>query len=118
MRAVDTFEFGIALPPDPDSLRLFKELSGHMSRYIGLDQKAAAAAGEMLNRLVAERLDAGGDVEIRFSRPHVSASVNVEVSGPALPGDEELAAATGADVIAETDGTRSRLRLAWDVPAD
>jgi hypothetical protein len=118
MSAVDSFEFGIALPPDPDSLRLFEELSGHMSRYIGLDKESAAAAGAMLNRLVAERLDAGGDVEVTFSRPHVSASVNVEVSGPALPGDEELAAATGAEVVAETDGTRSRLRLAWDIPSD
>jgi hypothetical protein len=118
MKAVDTFEFGIALPPEPDSLHLFEELSRQMSRYIGLDEQAAASAGAVLNRLVAERLDAGGAVEVTFSRPFVSASVNVEVSGPALPGDENLAAATGAEVTAETDGTRSRLRLAWDVPND
>jgi hypothetical protein len=111
--ALDSFTFAIALPPAPGSLPLFEELSGQMSRYLGLEEVAARTAAGLLNRLVADRLNAGGPVEVRFTRPDGTAPVSVEVSGPALPGDADLTAVDGADVLTQTDGQRSRLRLQW-----
>jgi hypothetical protein len=44
--------------------------------------------------------------------------VTVDVTGPALPGDEAIGEKAGAIAIAHLDGTRSRMRLVWTVGRD
>lgn len=110
--ALDTFTFAIALPAGRDSLAIFREVSGLMSRYIGLAETDARNAGAALDKLVEERLEAGGPVEVTFSRSAAS-FVTVDVDGPALPGDEAIGESAGA--VAQSDGQRSRLRLVWTV---
>ena len=115
--ALDTFTFAIALPPDPDSLAMFREVSGLMSRYIGLPESEARNAGAALDKLVEERLAAGGPVEVTFSRS-ATPFVTIDVAGPALPGDETIGESVGATTVAQSDGQRSRLRLLWTVSRD
>jgi hypothetical protein len=115
--ALDTFTFAIALPPGPDSLAMFREVSGLMSRYIGLPESEARNAGAALDKLVEERLTAGGTVEVTFVRSSGD-EVTVDVTGPALPGDEAIGEKAGAIAIAHLDGTRSRMRLVWTVGRD
>jgi hypothetical protein len=112
--ALDTFVFAIVLPPAGDSLPLFEELSRQMSRYIGLPDDVSNKAAGALNRLVAERLEAGAPVEVIFERPHVDAPITIDIVGPSLPGDAALAATAGATLV-ETDDARSRLRFSWIV---
>ena len=115
--ALDTFTFAIALPPGRDSLEMFREVSGLMSRYIGLPESEARNAGAALDKLVEERLAAGGTVEVRFARTSGDA-VTIDVTGPALPGDDAIAEGAGATAIAQSDGQQSRLRLVWTAGRD
>ena len=116
--ALDAFTFAITLPAGDDSRALFHEIVGHVTRYIGLADDVARNAGAVLEKLVEERLAAGGPVDVTFVRTSGSEPVRIEVSGPALAGDEALAARAGAGIVAESDGRRSRLQLAWSVRGD
>ena len=42
--ALDAFVFTISLPATTDSLSLFREVSGHMARYLGLPEDEARQA--------------------------------------------------------------------------
>ena len=114
---LDTFTFAIELPPGPDSLKMFREVSGLMSRYIGLPESEARNAGATLDKLVEERLAAGGTVEVRFARSSGDA-LTIDVTGPSLPGDDAIAEGAGATATAQSDGQRSRLRLVWTAGRD
>jgi hypothetical protein len=115
---VETFTFAISFDGSPDALELFAALSGQMSRYIGLRPEEADQAGQVLNRLVADRLTrAGGPVRVVFDRPHARAPVTVEIVSAAAPGDTDLVS-DGGGVVVHTDGRESRLRLSWTTRAD
>jgi hypothetical protein len=111
--ALDTFVFVIVVPPDADGLPLFKEISAQMSRYIGLSDDQTAEASGLLNRLVGERLQAGAPVEVTFERPYGDGPLTVDIVGAALPGDDSLA--VDGVTVSSIDGSRSRLRLSWNV---
>jgi hypothetical protein len=115
---VETFTFAIAFSGPPDALELLEALSGHVSRYIGLNPDEAAQAKSVLNRLVADRLARTcGPVRVVFDRSHAFAPVSVEIISPAIPGDTDLAS-PGGGVVVHTDGRESRLRLSWTTRAD
>jgi hypothetical protein len=117
---LDTFVFTISLPTDAASLSLFREVSGHMARYLGLPEEEARQAREVLEHLVADRLKqlpAGGEaIRVSFARPHTASTVTVEVVSAAVPGDP-LARDATAIGPARDDG-HSRIRLSWRVHDD
>jgi hypothetical protein len=112
---VPTFRFTIALPPDAGYAALFRDLANQMALFIGLAEQEAEQAGDVLARLVTERLrrasDTGDTVTISFERPDDQGPVTVEVSGPGVASDAALAA--GAGLVVEQAGGRTRLHLAW-----
>jgi hypothetical protein len=114
--AVPTFRFTIALPPDAGFAGLFRDVANQMSRYIGLGEEEASQAGDLLARLVSERLrrasETGDPVIISFARPDRQGPVTVDVDGPAVPSDQALA----GGLVVEQHGDRTRLQLAWQPP--
>jgi hypothetical protein len=110
---LDAFVFTISLPADADVLGLFREVSGHMARYLGLPEEEARLARDVLARVVSGRIEllgAGADpIQVRFERPHTAGTVTVEVVSAAVPGDQPA-----ADAMTRDDG-RSRIRLSWPV---
>jgi hypothetical protein len=110
---VTSFRFTIALPPDAGYSGLFREVADQMSRYIGFADEQASQAGDLLARLVAERLEraseTGETVTVTFERPAAGTPVTVEVSGPGLAMDAALA----GGLVVEQGGGHTRLRLAF-----
>jgi hypothetical protein len=118
--ALDTFVFTVTLPPRPESVALFREISAHMSRYIGLGPAAAEEAGEVLNRLLADRIarvgEAGGPIRISFERPQEAETVSVEIATADVPGGGDPVAS--ALVSTRREGGVLRLRLTWEPDGD
>lgn len=118
--AVDPFVFTVTLPPRPESVALFREISAQMSRYIGLGAAEAGKAGEVLNRLLTERIarvgEAGGPISISFERPAEVDRVSVEIASADVPGGDEPAAPTVISTRRE-DGVL-RVRLTWEPHGD
>jgi hypothetical protein len=110
---LDSFVFTISLPADAEVLGLFRDVSGHMARYLGLPEEEARQARDVLNRVVHARMEllgAGADpIQVRFERPHTADTVTVEVVSAAVPGDQPV-----ADAPIHDDG-QSRIRLSWRV---
>jgi hypothetical protein len=112
---VPTFRFTIALPPDPGYAGLFRDVANQVALFVGLTEDEASQVGDVLARLVTERLrrasDTGDTVTISFARADRQGPVTVEVSGPGVASDAALAA--GAGLVVEEAGGRTRLQLAW-----
>lgn len=115
---MDRFAFSITLPHDPALLRMFRDLAAEVCRSAGATEAACGPACDALESLVAGRmtpaLDGRAPLTVRFERRASEPGVAVEVSGPACPGDEQMAAGSGP-VACETDGRQSRLRLLFAV---
>ena len=116
--ALDTFTFAIELPPGPDSLAMFREVSGLMSRYIGLPESEARNAGAALDKLVEERLAAGGPVEVTFAPRRGDPLRTHRRRRPGAAGRRRDRRRRWARRLCQSDGQRSRLRLLWTVGRD
>ena len=104
----EAFQFTITLPADAEALPLFHELSGSMSRYLGLEEAEARQVGDMLDRLVADRaIGSGpsGPISVSFERPQTASTVTVEMTSSAVDRSGGAPAADG----------HSRIRLSWRV---
>ena len=87
---MDSFRFTIALPRDTDSLPLLQELCSHVTKVVGLGDRAAREAREQLEHVVRERLRArteGDAVEVAFERKAGEETVVVEVTSGWAEGD-------------------------------
>ena len=115
--ASTTFEFTICIPCDDELLPLVHDVSGEMSRYVGLSESEARRAGDLVTRLVTDRVAAlganGGHISLRFERSSADDPVRIELTSPAVPNDEAWARKLGA--MHHRDGSLSRLRLEWRV---
>jgi hypothetical protein len=111
------FEFTITIPCKGDLVPLVHDVSGEMSRYVGLSESEARQAGALLTRLVTDRFEAlgpgRGPISLRFERSSADEPVSVELTSPAAPGDEAWAKSVGGRH--HRDGSLSRLRLEWRV---
>jgi len=114
---LDSFVFTISLSADADVLGLFRTVSGHMARYLGLPEEEARQASDMLDRVVAGRLkllSTGAEpIQVRFERPHTANTVTVDVMSAAVPGDPSAADASSIGPTRENG--HSRIRLSWRV---
>ena len=117
--ALDPFVFTVTLPPRPESVALFREISAQMSRYIGLGVAEAREAGEVLNRLLADRIarvgESGGPISISFERPQEEERVSVEIASADVPGADDPRAP--AVISTRRDGIL-RVRLTWEPDGD
>jgi hypothetical protein len=108
----EAFQFTITLPADAEALPLFHELSRSMSRYFGLEEDEARQVGDVLDRLVTDRVKqvapGGGPISVSFERPQTASTVTVEVTSSS--GGRHAGAAHG-------DG-HARVRLSWRVRDD
>jgi hypothetical protein len=112
-----SFEFTITIPCEDDLVPLVHDVSGEMSRYVGLSEPDARQAGELVTRLVTDRLKAlgpgGGPISLRFERSSADEPVSIELTSPAAPADDHWAARVGA--LHHRDGSLSRVRHEWRV---
>lgn len=116
--ALDTFVFTIALPADDDLLSLVREVSGHMTRYLGLSEDDARQARDVLDGVVATRLkqlNGTGPIVVRFERPPTGSTVQVEVTSAALPGGDSPPAPEARGVGSTGEDGHSVVRLSWRV---
>ena len=108
----EPFQFTITLPADAEALPLFHELSRSMSRYLGLEEAEARQVGDMLDRLVADRVKGpgpgAGPISVSFERPQTASTVTVEVTSSPLERPGGAPAGDG----------HSRVRLSWRVRDD
>jgi len=115
--AATSFEFTITIPCEHDLVPLVHDVSGEMSRYVGLSESDARQAGELVTRLVSDRFKAlgpgRGPISLRFERSSADDPVSIELTSPAGPDDHVWAASVGA--MHHRDGGLSRVRLEWRV---
>jgi hypothetical protein len=108
----EAFQFTITLPASAEALPLFHELSRSMARYLGLEEAEARQVGDMLDRLLADRVkgpaSAAGPISVSFERPQTGATVTVEMTSSPTerPGG------------APADDGHSPMRLSWRVRED
>jgi H+/gluconate symporter-like permease len=66
--ALDTFVFTVTLPPRPESVALFREISAHMSRYIGLGATAdVPGTGDPISSALVSTRREGGVLRLRLT---------------------------------------------------
>jgi hypothetical protein len=118
--ALDPFVFTVTLPARPESVALFREISAQMSRYIGLGAAEARQAGEVLNRLLADRIarvgEKGGPISVSFERPLEEDTVSVEIASADVPGAGDPS--EPSMVSTHREGGILRLRLTWEPDGD